>query len=280
MKRDTPAPSCLLQVNPLGGRLPREIPIELNLAREELIKHEPVTLIWRTVLPDGRPAVVKMYRRGLLVTCRSLATVFRVQREFDGLSRLEKLGISCSIPLFWCHDCFGPYGWGEMLVTELVAQSQPLRNLLATGSEVGKSLDLSPLFADMAVMHAAGLHHGMLRTRNVLVKNYPEQPTFAIIDLARCHLFPQDIRGKRMARYDLMSLCEGLLPHFPENSAYLWLSAYGIPEPEKMDLVGRLKQFQSTSFLRKVLAWEFDVRNAMARPLKFFPPKNLGNQQH
>ena len=123
---------------------------------------------------DGRQVVVKMYRRGLLVRCRGLITCFRAQREFDGLSQLEKLGIPCSVPLFWCHGHFGPYGWAEILVTEWVARSQSLRDLLVTRPEASRSLDLSPLFADMAMMHAAGLHHGMLRTKNILVKDYPE----------------------------------------------------------------------------------------------------------
>lgn len=279
MKRDASVPSRLLRVKPLGGRLPEGVPVELDLARGELIKDEPVTLIWRDVPADGRQTVVKMYRRGLLVRLHGQATYFRVQREFDGLSQLEALGIPCSIPVFWGHGHFGPYGWGEVLVTELVAQSQPLRDLLATRAEVGRSLDLSSLFADLAKMHAAGVHHGVLGTKNVLVKNYPEGPGFVFIDLPRFHRFPRDIRGKRMARYDLMSLCEGLLPHFPEDAVQTWLSAYGIAESEKMNLLVRLKRFQSTPFLRKVLAWEFDVRNTMTRLSTSPPPNRLENRQ-
>jgi hypothetical protein len=131
---------------------------------------------------------------------------------------------------------------------------------------------MSPLFADIAKMHAAGLHHGFLRTKNVLVENYPERPVFVLIDMPRFHRFPRDIRGKRMARYDLMSLCEGLLPYFPEGTVESWLSAYGIPESEKTDLLVRLMQFRSTPFLRKALAWEFDVRSTIARLLSF-PPR-------
>ena len=82
-----------------------------------------------------------------------------------------------------------------------------------------------------------------------------------------------------MARYDLMSLCEGLFPYFPEDKVLSWLSAYGIPESEKIDLLVRLKRFRSTAFLRKVLAAEFDVRNAMARLLSFSRSLDLKNQE-
>jgi hypothetical protein len=278
MKRNSLTPSYSLKVYPLGGRLPKGIPVELDLRRGELIKDEPVTLIWSKVLVDGRQVVVKMYRRGLLVQVHGLTTYFRVQREFDGLSQLEKLGLPCSIPMFWCHGNFGPYGWGEILVTEWVAQSQTMKALLGI-PDVNRHLDLSPLFANMAMMHAAGMHHGILRTKNILIKDYPERPDFLFIDLPRFHRFPRDIRGKRMAQYDLMSLCEELLPYFQEDTVRLWLSAYGIPESETMDLLVRLKTFRSTASLRKVLAWEFDMRHAIARLLSFSRPRDLKNQE-
>jgi tRNA A-37 threonylcarbamoyl transferase component Bud32 len=272
MKHDFSAPSCLLRVKPLGGRLPEGTPVELNLARGGLIKNERVTLIFRDVPVDGRQTVVKIYRRGRLVRLHGLATYFRVQREFAGLSVTQRLGIPCSIPVFWAHGHFGPYGWGEMLVTEWVARSQSLRDLLGTRPELGSPLDLSPMFADLAKMHAAGVQHGMLRTKNILVKDYPESPVFVFIDFPRFHHFPRDIRGTRMARHDVMSLWEGLLPHFPEDMMHVWLSAYGIREREQMDLLARLKRFRSTPFLRKVLAWEFDVRHVAARLLTPPPP--------
>jgi len=279
VKRNSSAPSYLLQVFPRGGRLPEGIPVELSPTRRELIKNEPKTLIWREVLADGRQAVVKLYRRSLIGWGRTLAFGFRGQREFNGLSRLEKLGIPCSVPLFWCHGHFGLYGWGEILVTEWVAQSQSLRDLLVTRSEVSRFLDLSPLFADMARMHSVGLHHGMLRTRNILVENYPEKPVFVFIDMPRFHHFPRDIRGTRMARYDMMFLCEGLLPHFPEDKVLLWLSAYGIPESEKIDLLVRLKRFRSTRFLRWFLGSEFYVRIGMAKFFTFYPRNAPESQQ-
>jgi hypothetical protein len=271
MKPASPAPSHSLRVHPLGGRLPKEIPVELDLARGEVIKDEPGTVIWRNVVVNGRHVAVKMYRRGFALWLRCLATFFRAQREFEGLSHLEALGIPCTVPVFWCRGHFGPYGWGEILVTEWVDQSWPLRHLLRTRPEASGLLDLSPLFADMAAMHAAGVHHGMLGTKNVLLRNHPESPAFIFIDLPRFHRFPRDIRGKRMAHHDLMSLCEGLLPHFPEDAVHSWLSAYGVPDAEKIDLLNRLKQFRSTSTLRKIVAAEFDVRNVMSRLLTISP---------
>jgi hypothetical protein len=116
-------------------------------------------------------------------------------------------------------------------------------------------------------MHSVGLHHGFLRTKNILVKNYPESPVFVFVDMPRFHHFLRDIRGTRMARYDLMFLCQGLLQHFPGDKVLVWLSAYGIPESEKMDLLVRLKRFRLTKFLRRVLGAEFNVRSAM---VKFF----------
>jgi hypothetical protein len=131
----------------------------------------------------------------------------------------------------------------------------------------------------MARMHTVGLHHGMLRTRNILVKDYPESPVFVFIDMPRFHRFPRDIRGTRMARYDLLFLCRGLLPYFPEDTVLSWLSAYGIPESEKMDFLVWLKRFRSTAFFRRVLGAEFNVRNAIAKTLTFRPHNAPKSQQ-
>lgn len=273
MRRDSPAPAHVLKVRSLGGCLPESTPVELKLAKEDLIKHEVGTLIWRTFLADGREVAVKMYRQRLLVWCRSLGIAFRVRREFDGLSHLKALGIPCSVPVFWGRGNFGPYGWAEMLVTEWVSQSQPLKGLLAARPDIAGSLDMSPLFADVARMHGAGMHHGILRTKNILLQDFPESPRLVVIDLPRSHCFPKDIRGTRMARYDLACLCEGLLPYFPDDAPHAWLAAYGMPESKKMDLLIQVKQFRSTGFLRNVAATEFAVRNATAQSLKFFLPR-------
>jgi hypothetical protein len=278
MRRDFPSPSYRLHVYPLGGRLPEGMPVELNLTRGELIKHEPTTFIWNTVLSDGRQVAVKMYKRWLLLWGHSLSAYFRAQREFDGLSQLEKLGIPCSVPLFWCRDHFGPWGWAEVLVTEWVARSQSLHRLLVTQSEARKVLDVSPLFADMARMHSGGLHHGALSTKNILVKGYPESPIFLFIDMPRCHRFPRDIRGTRMARFDLMCLCERLFPFFQEDKVLSWLSAYGIPESKKIDLLVQLKRFRSTKFLRRFFGAEFNVRSTLVNLFPFHP-RNIPDSQ-
>ncbi len=279
MRRDFPSPSYRLHVYPLGGRLPEGIPVELSLTRGELIKHEPTTFIWNTVLSDGRQVAVKMYKRRLLVWGHTLSIYFRAQREFDGLSQLEKLGIPCSVPVFWSHGHFGPYGWAEILVTEWVAQGQPLNKLLRTRSEDSKLLDLSPLFADVARMHSGGLYHGALSAKNILVKGYPESPVFVFIDMPRLLRFPRDIRGTRMACHDLMHFCERLLRYCPEDKVLSWLSAYGIPESEKTDLLVRLKRFRSTKFLRRVLGAEFNVRSTMVNFFTFYTRITQDSQQ-
>ena len=269
MKPESPPPACLLHVYPMGGRLPEGTPVDLNLTRGELIKHESSTLIWRTVLADGRPVCVKIYKRSLWAWSTRRFTSFRVQREFYGLSQIEELGIPCSVPVFWCRGHFPPYGWAEILVTEWIDESQSLGDRLKTRPEACTSLDLSPVFAATAIMHGAGLLYGTLTTKNILLKGSPESPAFVFIDMPRFHRFPRDIRGTRMARYDLMCLCERLFHRYPEDKVCLWLSAYGIPESEKDDLFTRLKRFRSTGFLRRSFGMEFIVRSGLTRFLTF-----------
>jgi hypothetical protein len=119
------------------------------------------------------------------------------------------------------------------------------------------------------MMHGAGLLHGTLTTKNILLKGYPESPAFVFIDMPRFHRFPLDIRGTRMARYDLMCLCERLFRYFPEDKVSSWLSAYGIPESEKGDFLIRLKRFRLTGFLRRSFGTEFNVRSGMTKFVTF-----------
>jgi hypothetical protein len=191
---------------------------------------------------------------------------------------LETLGIPCSVPVFWSHGHFGPFGWSQILATEWVVQSQSLRDLLVTQPEVRRALDLSPLFADLARMHTAGLQHGWLRTRNILVSKFPEKPVFVFIDMPRFQRFARDIRRTRMAYYDLMFLCWGLVRYFPENKFLSWLSAYGMPGSAQTDFLVRLKRFRSTGFLRSFLLAEFKLRMAMDRLSRFSPGNAPGGR--
>jgi hypothetical protein len=246
----------------VGGR---HVTVELHPGSSPWIKREPKSLIWREVLDDGTDAVIKLYRRGFGTWCRSRIGGFRASREFRALHQLQSLGERCVVPLFWAHGHFDGYGWSELLATRSVADCEPLdqvlRNEKASG---GPRIDLAPLWATVGRLHHAGLHHGTLLARNILVVRASGQPQFMFLDLPRFHRFPYDIRGTRMARYDLLFLTNTLLRGRPMDEVRPWLAAYGMSDEKLAQFVRDLRRFRNSPWLRRVRGLEFNVRAVVA----------------
>ena len=130
--------------------------------------------------------------------------------EFGALQKLESLGERCTRPLFWGYGNFGRHGRGELLATEWQGDCRPLDEVLAADPEPAGKLDLAPLWAAVGRLHDAGLYHGTLLARNILVRGGADAREFVLLDMPRCHLFPYEIRGTRMARYDLLFMANTL----------------------------------------------------------------------
>lgn len=241
-----------LEIHPQPPHTP---PLTLYPAAGRVLKDEPRTLIWSEALPDGTPAVLKLYRHRRRVLGR------RAQREYRGLLLLQEAGIPTTPPLFWARGRHAAFGRYELLATRLVADARPLRDLLADGPEACPGLE--PLFRDVARMHAAGLFHGALIPRNVLVWGSP--PSFAIMDLPRSARFSRDVRGTRMARFDLLDLCQELLLHGAPDRRRAWLAAYGLPPADTDRLLRTAQRYRSSRHLRNRLRLEFQVRSLLTR---------------
>lgn len=261
-----------LRVRPRGAQWGGGAALELNPQSASFIKQEPHTLIWREGLPDGTVAAVKFYRHGFAGWLRSRATAFRVDREYCGLLELERLGIPCSEPLFWAHGWFGTYGWGQVLATRWLPDCEPLAAFLKSRKAGQPCPDAKAIFADVARMHGAGLRHGTLLSRNILLQAGASGPRFFFIDLPRFHRFPRSIAGTRMAHFDLLFLCETLAPYYPAEEVGTWLEAYGMPPSARPAFRAALRGFRNTSRLRRVIGAEFNVRYLLAGGAWRVPP--------
>jgi hypothetical protein len=261
---DSPAQAATLRVNPRFTRAGHGAALELHPAGGAILKQEPGTLIWRERLSDGTEAVLKLYRRGFLAWCRCRLSAFRTWNEFRALRQLESLGERCTPPLFWGHGRFGSHGWGELLATRWLPDSRPLEDVLVADPEAGRKLDLAPLWSTVGRLHDAGLRHGTLLARNVLIRGEPDALEFFLLDLPRFHRFPYGIRGTRMARYDLMFLAHTLLRALPPNDLPRWLAAYGMNDDEQAEFRANLRRFRNSSRLRRAVGVEFNVRALLA----------------
>jgi hypothetical protein len=163
------------------------------------------------------------------------------------------------------HGQFGRYGWGELLATQWLPNSRPLEDVLVADPEAGRKLDLAPLWSTVGRLHDAGLRHGTLLARNVLIRGEPDALEFFLLDLPRFHRFPYGIRGTRMARFDLLFLANTLLRALPPDDLPRWLAAYGMNDGEQAEFRASLRRFRNSSRLRRAVGLEFNVRALLAR---------------
>ncbi len=230
-------------------------PLALHPGAGRILKDEPRTLIWIEQLADGTPAVLKLYRH------RPLALGRRARREYEGLQVIEKAGLPTTSPLFWAIGRNPAFGRFELLATRLIPHARPLREILRGGPAACPDLD--PLFRDVARLHAAGLCHGALIPRNILA--YGDPLRFAIMDVPRNARFSRDIRGTRMARFDLLDLCQELLMYGAPDRRAHWLAAYGLAPEAAGILLERASTYRSSRDLRNWLRLEFQVRARLDR---------------
>ncbi len=227
-----------------------------------LIKAEPGTLIWSRPLPDGGNAIVKLYRRrAFFEPLRRTFLPWRAEREYLLLSRLREHGVACPEPLAWSHGSSREHGRFECLESREIAGAAPLKQLLA----LQQPPDLRALFALVRRMHAVGVAHGALFTRNILVTSTAgPEPGYYLIDLAHGRAFDRDIADTRPADFDLLELMASIARERPLDRAMDWLAAYGMDAGRSHVLLGRLTGRWGGRLRRKLRRIEIDARVILA----------------
>jgi tRNA A-37 threonylcarbamoyl transferase component Bud32 len=227
-------------------------------ARQHLYKAETGTLIWSESRAGGGNTVVKLYRRrALLDPVRRSVAAYRAEREYRLLRRLRERGVACPEPLAWSYGRSRVHGRFERLDTREIEGAVPLTDLSGATAHP----ELSPLFALVRRMHAAGIAHGALYARNVLVTLAAgSEPQYYLIDFAHGRAFRRDIAGSRPADYDLLDLLLSLKRQRPVDAAGAWLAAYGLAPDAARSLLERLAQHRSERPWRHFRRIETDVR--------------------
>lgn len=226
-----------IEVHPRGRTGRHSSALVADPAAGTLIKEERKTVVWRQTLPDGTPAVLKLYRhRKPSLLERAGLYTGRAEREFRALCHLEDHGVACSAPLFWAVGETPDTGRYELLATREVPGALDVRDWL--DRHAGKQpLDLVPLFALAAAMHRTGLQHGAFLGRNVLLAGHD----FFIIDLPRSQRFGRSIEGRGPGLFDLKVFIQSLTPYLPDEALVPGLSGYPrLPVPAK-DLVRAMR---------------------------------------
>ena len=215
------------------------------------------------------------YGRGPLNWCREQLFAFRVKREYHALRFLENKGIPCSRPQFWTYgNCPELGGRWETLATVMVPNAVPLHHWLATAKRPELLNCLQAVFRRIRDMHEAGMHHGALYTRNILLDNSNLSPY--LIDLPRAEIFPGSIIGSRPAWIDLLNFCHQLRPLLAEDElGDLLKSYYGLSHQNSTLFLKRLTNYRpnkhSRNQQRALVGWRRLISRIGALPPREAP---------
>jgi hypothetical protein len=232
-----------------------------------LICADKDALVWFQRLEDDVRAVVKMYRhRGPISWWREKQFLFRVQREFEALAHLERSGIPCSRPLFWCYGHSADHGRYEVLATREIVNAVQLDKFIRSQDDRAGDAALRSVFEAVHRMHGSGLHHGALYPRNILLtENATEKPDVYIIDLPKAISFPYALPGTRMAEIDLLQLSLGVAGELGLDICAPLLKHYGMDEKSVSRFMDRLKRGEPSKLMRNLHRAECEVRELLAK---------------
>lgn len=227
-----------LVIQPIGVNGPRPESWILNPASGGLIKEERKTVVWRQIPPDGTPSrLLKLYRhRHPSWLQRRGWERGRAQREFDALRLVESHGIACSPPPVLGHWANRNHGQYELLASREVPGACDLAAWLEEHPG-GTCPNLTPLFALIAKLHHAGLQHGALLDRNILVAG----ANFHLIDMPRSRYFVRSIAGRSPGWFDLRLLVQSLSTHCSDEVLVAGLAGYPLPPMDAWALVRAMR---------------------------------------
>jgi hypothetical protein len=231
---------------------------------EQLAKREPIVIAWSDALEDGTRAFFKLYthRPAKLTPLRILASI-RASREFEGLRRLDEAGVACTTPLFWGRGRSPGRGRVEVLATRLVEGARPLRRALQQQIALADELDWKELLGKVGAMHAAGVHHCGLSTKNVLID---AQRRFFLCDLATSMCYPAAIGHTRMALFDFVQLTHSLGQLLgAERCRGILLEGTGDPELVDRVMAKTARYHRQKRFQHRRLRAEFHLRHLCSR---------------
>jgi len=187
-----------------------------------LIKDEPKTIVWRQSMPDGTPAVLKVYLYRSFIWFKQHGwCTGRAEREFRAMHLSELHQVACCSPLFWATGKSNAGISYELLATRELTGATDLKNWLIQNREK-TTPDLKPLFSLISALHRAGIQHGALLARNIL---YARQE-FHLIDFPRSHIYGSSIEGRHAGCFDIKLLLQNLTRYVPDSVLVDGLAGY------------------------------------------------------
>jgi hypothetical protein len=215
---------------------------------------------------DGRQ-ILKVYgEMGTFNWMRKLVVGYRARREFSTLAVLRAAAVDCCEPLYWGTGRSPEHGRFEMIATREVPRTVTLAGRAASLAPAERAEVLGRAAEQLARAHAAGVYHGAPFLTNVLVCAAGTSTSGIMwVDLEKSICFARDIRGSRMAVFDLVNLVNSIYKFMGTGHARAALGRYGLVDAEAQRVFAAVEAFHSSKIQRRRRRIEYLVRGAVSR---------------
>jgi hypothetical protein len=215
---------------------------------------------------DGRQ-ILKVYgEMGTFNWMRKLVVGYRARREFSTLAVLRAAAVDCCEPLYWGTGRSSERGRFEMIATREVPRAVTLAARAASLAPDERAEVLGRVAEQLARAHAAGVYHGAPFLTNVLVCAAGASASGIIwVDLEKSICFARDIRGSRMAVFDLVNLVNSTFKFMGAGHARAALGRYGLADAEMQRVFAAIDAFRSSKLQRRRRRVEYLVRGVVSR---------------
>jgi hypothetical protein len=243
-----------------GHRLVVEVP-------PDPLKVDRGTLIFPSLAETAERLMLKVYgQMGTGNWLRKQVVGYRAGREFRTLDRLRRAGIPCCEPMFWGTGRSREHGLFEVVATREIPDAGSLAERSPDLSTDTRAAVLGSVFEILCRMHRTGVFHGACFLTNVLLSAHPAAAGVPwIIDLEKSVCFDMDIRGTRMAEYDLLCAVASTFIVMGAGYARGALERYGLGEAAIARVFSAVNRSPSSKFFRYRLRAEFLARGVVSR---------------
>ena len=248
---------------PYDGGAPGRVVLDVP---EQPMKVDRGTVVFRWQVREADRLIVKLYgEMGVFNWLRKQVVGYRARREFRTLWRLRNAGVDSCEPVFWATGRSSDHGLFEVVATREIPDAVTLSEQLPQLGPEARAETLGRLFESLARMHRAGVWHGAFFLTNILVGSDRTVPR--IIDLEKSVVFASDIRGTRMADYDLLCAVSSTFIVIGGGYARRALERYGLDEAGIAQVFAAVEGMRSSKSSRYRLRFEFLTRGLASRTM-------------
>jgi serine/threonine-protein kinase RIO1 len=243
-----------------GHRLVVEVPVKP-------LKVDRGTVVFPWLAGAAEHLMLKIYgEMGVFNWLRKQVVGYRARREFQTLDRLRSVGIPCCEPMFWGTGRSPVHGLFEMVATREIPGAQTMAERMPSLTPEARAEILGRVYEALARMHHAGIFHGAFYLTNVLLGSDPATANVPwLVDLEKSVSFAGDIRGSRMADFDLLCAVSSTFNVMGGGYARGALERYGLDEPEIARVFDIVRRSRSSKFNRYRRRAEFIARGVVSR---------------